>query len=140
MVSWRPNLAPTIKTARRLDLTKNWHVRSKRYPFTTEQKLVEISRIAELVLIISSDVPAIFTSPVWDQPQIGVRLHRPGYTVRQYRTPVCRRLFADLQARTPSMMLSGHLVATTRANFNPACLKIPGNSFFVRSRPQMTSI
>ena len=44
------------------------------------------------------------------------------------------------QARTPSTMLRGPLVGTTRVNFNPALANIAANSFFVRSRPPMMSI
>ena len=44
------------------------------------------------------------------------------------------------RARTPSTMLSGHLVGTTRVSFNPASLKIAANSFLVRSRPPIMSI
>jgi len=40
-------------------------------------------------------------------------------------------------ARTPSTMLSGHLVGTTRVSFNPASAKIAANSFLVRSPSTM---
>jgi len=56
------------------------------------------------------------------------------------RTLTRRRRFADHQARTPSTMLRGHLVGTTRVILNPARANIAPNSFFVRSRPPMMSI
>jgi hypothetical protein len=43
-------------------------------------------------------------------------------------------------ARTPSTMLRGPLVGTTRVSFNPAFANNAANSFFVRSRPPMMSI
>ena len=52
----------------------------------------------------------------------------------------CGRERAISHARTPSTMLKGPLVGTTRVSFNPASANNAANSFFVRSRPPMMSI
>lgn len=63
-----------------------------------------------------------------------------GYGVVPFLESICRREDVVYYARTPSMMLRGPLVGTTRVSVNPASANNAANSFFVRSRPPMMSI